>query len=486
VFVAPLVPVASSAAAEPRWSPPADETLLTAWAGASGLLLLYWIGAGALLQRRAAHWRRVTVHGRDVLVSDSTGPALLGTWRPQIVVPQWFMAESPATQRLILQHEEQHIAARDPLVLRAAMLLTLALPWNLPLWWQLRRLRQSIEMDCDARVLRNGATPSEYGHVLLAVTRRAGGMPATLIAMSGPASTLERRIRNLTPDPARHAVLRAVAALMVWMAGIGLAAGLEAPSLPERSAAAPPQAAPLLRAAAEPAPPASPPVRQADAARLPRLLPPPPHTPRSRTRTAVIEQAILTNHPELVNGPERDGNAFISVQIAPDDSVPDSQMQFVEAGDAAGLEAAKAAASKAMLVPESGQMLLFRGQQIAGGATVKSQALVSYRYLPPKAEAAGMEHRGSFPPADVRAVVEYYFPGAWNGRGSAAEGMLWLVLSQDGRVLHSGRTTGTASLGINAIWSEVPDLRLGQMMVWMGAARSSGLTTPLLLAWVAP
>jgi hypothetical protein len=273
---------------------------------------------------------------------------------------------------------------------------------------------------------------------------------------------------------------------MVWMAGIGLAAGLEAPSLPERSAAAPPQAAPLLRAAAEPAPPASPPVRQADAARLPRLLPPPPHTPRSRTRTAVIEQAILTNHPELVNGPERDGNAFISVQIAPDDSVPDSQMQFVEAGDAAGLEAAKAAASKAMLVPESGQMLLFRGQQIAGGATVKSQALVSYRYLPPKAEAAGMEHRGSFPPADVRAVVEYYFPGAWNGRGSAAEGMLWLVLSQDGRVLHSGRTTGTASLGINAIWSEVPDLRLGQMMVWMGAARSSGLTTPLLLAWVAP
>ena len=124
-------------------------------------------------------------------------------------------------------------------------------------------------------------------------------------------------------------------------------------------------------------------------------------------------------------------------------------------------------------------MLLSRGQQIAGGATVKSQALVSYRYLRPKAEAAGMESLGRFPPADVRALVEHYFPGAWSGR-AATQGMLWLVLSQDGRVLRSGRTE-TSRMDLK---SAVSDLRV-QQMAWLGAS-SYGMNAPLLLAWAAP
>ena len=34
------------------------------------------------------------------------------------------------------------------------------MPWNLPLWWQWRRLRFAIEVDCDARVLASGRIPT--------------------------------------------------------------------------------------------------------------------------------------------------------------------------------------------------------------------------------------------------------------------------------------------------------------------------------------
>lgn len=224
------------ASAEPskRWSLPlpSDRSLLAAWAAASGALLLHFLAVGLLLRRRASRWQRATVLGRNVLVSESTGPALLGVLRPQIVVPRWFLDEPAAMQSLILEHEQQHIAARDPLLLRAGLLVAVAVPWNLPLWWQLRRMRLAIELDCDARVLRTGAEAGSYGEVLLAVTQRAGGVPAGVIAMSEPVSALERRIRNLAADSRRHSMLRTVVAVLLAGAGYGVAATLEAPAIP--------------------------------------------------------------------------------------------------------------------------------------------------------------------------------------------------------------------------------------------------------------
>jgi hypothetical protein len=116
-----------------------------------------------------------------------------------------------------------------------------ALPWNLPLWWQLRRLRHAIELDCDARVLRRGAEPDLYGEVLLEVTRRSSDVPVGAVAMGEPVSALERRVRGLVPDSARHSLWRACAALLLGAAGIAAAAALEAPQLP---AGAPQEAQP--------------------------------------------------------------------------------------------------------------------------------------------------------------------------------------------------------------------------------------------------
>ncbi len=217
----------------PRWHlpQPSNRAFVMAWAIASGMLLAWLCALDLLLHRRARRWQRETVLGRQVLVSEHTGPALLGVWRPVIVVPRWFLDESPATQSLILEHEQQHLRARDPLLLRVALLLAVMVPWNLPLWWQVRRMRRAIELDCDARVLRSGAEADSYGRVLLAVTQRAGKVPAGVVAMSEPASALEQRIANLVPNPARHPVLRAAAALLVWGAGFGVAASFEVPAM---------------------------------------------------------------------------------------------------------------------------------------------------------------------------------------------------------------------------------------------------------------
>lgn len=216
-----------------RWmpSPPPDRFLLIAWLLASSALLLYFGVATALLHSRAARWERGTVMGQPVLVSPDTGPALLGVVSPTIVVPRWYLAESRDIQALVLRHEQQHVAAHDALLSWSAMLLVAAMPWNLPLWWQLRRLRLAIELDCDARVVRAGTDAGAYGEVLLAVARRAVAQGGVAIAMVR-SSTLERRIASLARTPVRHAALWTAGAVSACIAGAAAAAMINPPALP--------------------------------------------------------------------------------------------------------------------------------------------------------------------------------------------------------------------------------------------------------------
>lgn len=154
-------------------------------------------GAGWWKLRSARRvWRRGRVAGASVLVSAGAGPAAVGVLEPAIVVPEWLLGEDESVQRLVVLHEAEHLAAGDHVVLAVAPLALVLMPWNLPLWWMIRRLRLAIELDCDGRVLARGVAPAEYGSLLLDVAGRRG-VGAYTIALASPRSALERRIEAL-------------------------------------------------------------------------------------------------------------------------------------------------------------------------------------------------------------------------------------------------------------------------------------------------
>ncbi len=186
----------------PRWNlrsalTRADAPLAIAWLTLSSALIAHFLCGTIALAWMRRWWRRDTVQGIDVLVSEATGPALVGALSPAIVVPEWTLAMDAAQVGLMLRHEQEHRRARDGQLLTLAHFALIAMPWNVALWWQLMRLRVAVELDCDARVLRD-ADARSYGDLLLEVARprrRLALMGAT--AFAERASQLERRIKAI-------------------------------------------------------------------------------------------------------------------------------------------------------------------------------------------------------------------------------------------------------------------------------------------------
>ena len=180
-----------------------DTRLKRAWWIASGALLFLLACSAVQLFWRKRRWSRATVAGVSVYVAPDTGPAVVGLIRPCIVVPAWVSESSPASQALVIAHENAHLAARDPLLLTAALCLLVFMPWNLPLWWQAHRLRRAIEVDCDARVLGAGHDVTRYGETLIEVGQRQSAYLGTVAAMSESTSFLEQRLRIMLTKPGR-------------------------------------------------------------------------------------------------------------------------------------------------------------------------------------------------------------------------------------------------------------------------------------------
>jgi bla regulator protein BlaR1 len=146
---------------------------------------------------RRRRWERSTVSGVPVHISEDAGPAIVGLLNPHIVVPRWLLLCSADVQKLAIAHEQSHLEAHDPRLVTIALGLLVCMPWNVPLWWQLRRLRLAIEIDCDARVLRRGYDVTRYGEILIEVGERQSTTVAMVAAMSEPRSLLEQRIRHM-------------------------------------------------------------------------------------------------------------------------------------------------------------------------------------------------------------------------------------------------------------------------------------------------
>jgi beta-lactamase regulating signal transducer with metallopeptidase domain len=182
-----------------RWEPEAvlDIPLTILWVVSSfGLALLLCVGRVALY-RRALAWAEERVDGHAVRISEDIGPAVVGTWGSFIVLPRWLLRAPRELRAMVLRHEEQHQAAGDPVLVLFGLIFVILTPWNLPLWWQLRRLRFALEVDCDARVRSDGADLNAYARMLLAVCERNSRIPVGVLAMSARRSDLEQRVTAL-------------------------------------------------------------------------------------------------------------------------------------------------------------------------------------------------------------------------------------------------------------------------------------------------
>jgi hypothetical protein len=150
------------------------------------------------------------VDGIQVLLTDSVGPATIGVWRSKVVVPRWVMALPGSQRQYVIRHEEEHRSARDSLLLCLLSILVCLVPWNLPLWWQLNRLRLAVEMDCDNRVVSALGNAHSYGELLFRVAEASSRATRLQPAFIG-AGMMERRLAALLAPSRRRLVQRLAA-----------------------------------------------------------------------------------------------------------------------------------------------------------------------------------------------------------------------------------------------------------------------------------
>jgi beta-lactamase regulating signal transducer with metallopeptidase domain len=269
-----------------------DALARSVWLLLSLITVCAVAGGAGLLARRARAWGRTQVGGTVVRVAPRSGPAVFGWWRPQIVLPVWLLA-APARQReLALAHEQSHLKARDPQLLALSFALVAIMPWNLPLWWQLHRLRCAIEVDCDQRVLGGGGDLIDYGETLIELSQRQYRHAGLLAAAPHSQSLLERRIRIMSTPPRRWSRTAATVLAGLAVGVVALAAELTPPAAP-----APPPA--RIGVPAVPALPAMPAMPAVPA--LPALAALPPKPPAHAAAPRDSENASEPEDPGDAN-----------------------------------------------------------------------------------------------------------------------------------------------------------------------------------------
>jgi len=163
-LLVPLVVIASSVPGRPAQALQSVEVLrpvqsLAAQAataapssGQAELLLLAWIlGALAMALRFALGQRAFLRLAR----AGGAGPASVGLFRPQVVVPDDFATRyATAEQALVLAHERAHIARGDLQANLVASLLQCVFWFNPLVHLGVRCFRQDQELACDAAVMR--------------------------------------------------------------------------------------------------------------------------------------------------------------------------------------------------------------------------------------------------------------------------------------------------------------------------------------------
>jgi len=181
---------------------------------------------------------RIVDRGDGLLLADAVAglPAVIGVWKPRIVMPADAMSRYDIDERaLMLAHEREHIARGD-LLANACVAALRCLFWFNPLLHvAARRFRDDQELACDARVIaRHPQSRRAYGEAMLKTQLATAALP--LGCHWGQSHPLKERIEMLKQplhSMRRRALGRATA--FALLLATGYAAWAAQPAQPSSS-----------------------------------------------------------------------------------------------------------------------------------------------------------------------------------------------------------------------------------------------------------
>lgn len=155
-----------------RALPDLTTFLIGGWAVAAIIFVAWLVRSWWDLYSRRNDWEPGEFHGLNCLYTDQTGPGLFGFVRARLVIPRWVRGLEETQQAMIAAHEAEHQRHRDPWLNTFGNLILLAAPWNPVLWWQRRRLRLAVEVDCDDRAAERFGNSASYATALVEIAER--------------------------------------------------------------------------------------------------------------------------------------------------------------------------------------------------------------------------------------------------------------------------------------------------------------------------
>ncbi|MHB1560045.1 MAG: M56 family metallopeptidase, partial [Isosphaeraceae bacterium] len=159
-------------------------------------------------------------------------PAVVGGFRPVVLVPPGWTEWPEPDRRACLLHELAHLLRYDDWLKLAQEVLRIPFFFHPAVHWLLGRLDRERELLCDEAAVAMGADPVEYARLLFHLARR----PGRLLALGAPTArgclpflerrTVKIRIERLLEDDMKGSIRRPSAAGSLLLGGLAIAAAL--------------------------------------------------------------------------------------------------------------------------------------------------------------------------------------------------------------------------------------------------------------------
>lgn len=197
-------------------------------------------------------------------------PAVVGGFRPVVLVPPGWTEWPEPDRRACLLHELAHLLRYDDWLKLVQEVLRVPFFFHPAVHWLLGRLDRERELLCDEAAVAMGADPVEYARLLFSLARR----PGRLLAVGAPTArgclpflerrTVKIRIERLLEDDMKGSIRRPSAAGSFLLGGLAIVGALVLGGLRvhakddgarvSQSATAPQGQTPLAKKAEAPAP----------------------------------------------------------------------------------------------------------------------------------------------------------------------------------------------------------------------------------------